>query len=100
MGCELASLSATPVRILRFIDTKGREQYVEHVSKYLEDHRALQRLLQVNEALEPDLAKIAAIDRHITRAMAYAIKRIRKVYASPFSPQVKQAQLRRRFYKL
>ncbi len=32
--------------------------------------------------------------------MAYAIKRIRKVYASPFSPQVKQARLRQRFYNL
>jgi hypothetical protein len=32
--------------------------------------------------------------------MAHAIKKLRKVYTSPFSPTIKQARLRRRFYKL
>ncbi len=40
------------------------------------------------------------IDRDITRAMAHGMNKIRKLYTSPFSPQVKQARLRRRFYKL
>jgi hypothetical protein len=66
----------------------------------MEDHRVLQRLLEVSEAQEPDQAKIEAIDRDITRAMTHAIKQMRKVYTSPFSPQIKQARLRRRFYKL
>jgi hypothetical protein len=42
LGGDLASLSATPVRILRSKDGKAREQYVEHVAKYLEEHRVLQ----------------------------------------------------------
>jgi exonuclease III len=100
MGGDLASLSATPVRILKSRDSKASEAYVEAAAKYLEDHRVLQRLMEVSEADKPDQQKIEAIDRDITRAMAHAIKKIRKVYTSPFSPQIKQARLRRRFYKL
>jgi hypothetical protein len=74
--------------------------YVEAVAKYLDDHRVLQRLMAVSEAAEPDHALIEAIDRDISRAMAHATNKIRKVYTSPFSPQIKQARLRRRFYKL
>jgi hypothetical protein len=40
------------------------------------------------------------IDRDITRVMAHGMNTIRKLYTSPFSPQVKQARLRQRFYKL
>ena len=40
------------------------------------------------------------IDQDITRAMAHGMNKIRKLYRSPFSPEVKQARLRRRFYKL
>jgi hypothetical protein len=57
-------------------------------------------LTEVSKADQPDQAKIEAIDQDITRAMTHAIKKIRKVYTSPFSPQIKQARLRRRFYKL
>jgi hypothetical protein len=100
MGGDLAALSATPIRILKSRDIKGRKQYVDLVAKYLEDHRVLQRLMEVSKAAEPDQAKIEAIDRDISRAMAHAIKKLRKVYTSPFSPTIKQARLRRRFYKL
>jgi hypothetical protein len=94
MGGSLATLSATPVHILRSKDTKGREQYVEHVAKYLEEHRVLQRLMEVSTATKPDTNKIESIDHNISLAMAHTIKLICKVYASPFSPQIKQAQLR------
>jgi hypothetical protein len=100
MGGDLASLSATPVRILWSRDSKGRDMYVEAVAKYLDDHRVLQRLMEVSKASVPDVAKIEAIDRDISQAMAYATNKIRKVYTSPFSPQIKQARLRRRYYKL
>jgi exonuclease III len=100
IGGDLASLSATPVRILRSRDVKGREKYVEAVAKYMEDHRVLQRLLEVSESPTPEVEKIEKIDRDISRAMAHAINKIRRVYTSPFSPQIKQARLRRRFYKL
>ena len=100
IGGDLASLSATPVRILKSRDSKASEAYVEAVAKYMEDHRVLQRLMEVSEAEHPNQEKIEAIDRDITRAMTHAINKIRKVYTSPFSPQIKQARLRRRFYKL
>jgi hypothetical protein len=58
MGGDLASLSATLVRILKARDGKGREKYVEAVAKYMEDHRILQRLLEVSEPQEPDVKKI------------------------------------------
>jgi methylphosphotriester-DNA--protein-cysteine methyltransferase len=96
----MAVLSATPIRILKSREIKGREKYVELVAKYLEDHRVLQRLMEVSEAAEPDNAKIEAIDRDISRAMAHAIKKFKKVFTLPFSPTIKQARLRRRFYKL
>lgn len=57
MGGDLACLSATPVRILRARDTKGRAMYVAALSKYLDDHRVLQRLLAVSEASEPATSK-------------------------------------------
>ncbi len=66
----------------------------------MEDHRVLQRLMEVSGAAEPDVEKIEAIDRDISRAMEHAMNLIRKIYTSPFSPQIKQARLRRRFYKL
>ena len=100
MGGDLAILSATPVRILRARDSKAREEYVEAVAKYMEDHRVLQRLLEISKSETPDTTKIETIDRDISRAMAHAIKKIRKIYTSPFSPQIKQARLRRRFYKI
>jgi hypothetical protein len=100
MGGDLAALSATPIRILKSHDIKGCEKYVELVAKYLEDHRVLQRLMEVSKAKEPDNAKIEAIDRDISRAMAHAIKKLRKVYTSLFSPTIKQACLQRRFFKL
>jgi hypothetical protein len=90
MGGDLAVLLATPVRILRATDVKGREKYVKAVAKYMEDHMVLQRLLKVTEATTPNVAKIEAIHRDISRAMAYAINQISRVYASPFSPQVKK----------
>jgi hypothetical protein len=43
---------------------------------------------------------IFVYDRDISRVMAHATNKIRKVYISPFSPQIKQVRLRRRFYKL
>jgi hypothetical protein len=66
----------------------------------MEEHHVLQRLMEVSSASEPDEAKIGAIDRDITQAMAHAINQIRKVYVSPFSPQIKHTRLRRQFYKL
>jgi hypothetical protein len=66
----------------------------------MEEHRVLQRLMELSAQPEPDELKIEAIDRDITRAMAHGMKKIRKIYTSPFSPQIKQARLRRRFYKL
>ena len=100
MGGDLASLSATPVRILCSRDLKASEEYVEAVAKYLEEHRVLQQLTEVSAMPTVDIPKIEAINQDITRAMASAIKKIRKIYTSPFSPQIKQARLRRRFYKL
>jgi exonuclease III len=100
MGGDIASLSATPVRILRSRDVRGREKYVEAVAKYMEDHQVLQRLMEISTQLVPDEENIEAIDRDITRAMQHGMKTIRKIYTSPFSPQIKQARLRRRFYKL
>jgi chorismate mutase len=100
MGGDLASLSSTPIRLLKSRDIKGRAKYVKVVAKYLEDHRVLQRLMEVSNSVELDTEKIEAIDRDITRAMVHAIKKIWKVYTSPFSPQIKQARLSRRFYKL
>jgi exonuclease III len=88
MGGDLAHLSATPVCILKSRDAKARELYVELVAKYLEDHRVLQRLLEVSDAHEPNIEKIEAIDRDISRAMAHAMKKLRKIYTSPFSPQI------------
>jgi hypothetical protein len=69
MGSKIARLSATPVRILKSRDSKGREKYVKAVAKYMEDHRVLQRLMEVSTAEAPDQAKIEAIDRDITQAM-------------------------------
>ena len=100
MGGDLAILSATPVRILRSRDSKASAKYVEAVAAYMEDHRVLQRLVELSTAEHHDEAKIEAIDRDISRAMAHAINKIRKIYLSPFSPQIKQARLSRRFYKL
>jgi hypothetical protein len=56
--------------------------------------------MERSTTLEPDKLKIEAIDQDITRAMHHGIKTIHKIYTSPFSPQIKQARLRRRFYKL
>jgi hypothetical protein len=78
MGGDLASLPATPVRILKSRDSKGREAYVEAVAKYMEDHCILQCLMEVSEAADPDQDKIEAIDCDIMRAMAHAIKKIEK----------------------
>jgi hypothetical protein len=58
MGGDLASLSASPVRILKSRDAKASEEYVKAVAKYLEDHRVLQRLMEVSEAEQPDQQKI------------------------------------------
>jgi signal transduction histidine kinase len=70
------------------------------MSKYMEDHRILPRLMEITSRPNPDQETIEAIDRDIYRAMEYAINTIRQIYTSPFSPQIKQARLRRRFYKL
>jgi hypothetical protein len=51
-------------------------------------------------AQEPDKAKIDVIDWDISRAMAHAMNKIRKICASPFSPQSKQARRRRWFYNI
>jgi hypothetical protein len=75
-------------------DLKGRQTYVKAVAKYMEDHRVLQRLVQLSSEQEPDEAKMEAIDRNITRAMAYTVNKIWKIYLSLSSPQIKQAHLR------
>jgi hypothetical protein len=66
----------------------------------MEDHTILQRLMELSTQQKPDKEKIEAIDRDISRAMRHGMKTIRKIYTTPFSPQIKQARLRRRFYKL
>jgi hypothetical protein len=59
----------------------------------MENHRVLQRLVELSTMDQPDEAKIEAIDRDISRAMAHVINTIRKIHLSPFSPQIKQARL-------
>jgi hypothetical protein len=98
---DLASLAGTPEQILRSRDAKGREkQYVAAMEKDMEEHCVLQRLVKISSVNEPDEQKMEAIDQDITRAMAHVMSKIRRIYTSPFSPQIKQARLRRRFYKL
>jgi hypothetical protein len=88
-----AILSPTPVRILHSRDAKGSAQYVKAVDAYLTNHRVEQRMLQLNEDAGANTAPLEGIDRDITRAMAHGINKIRKLYTSPFSPEIKQACL-------
>jgi exonuclease III len=99
-GGDPAELAPNPVRILHSRDAKGCDQYVKAVYKYLVDHRVPARLAALSESISPNMEECERIDNDITRAMAHGMKKIRKLYTSPFSPQVKQARLRRRFYKL
>jgi hypothetical protein len=62
----------------------------------MEEHKVLQRLVEVSTSDHHDQDKIEAIDRDIS----CAINTIQKIYLSPFSPQIKQARLSRCFYKL
>jgi hypothetical protein len=66
----------------------------------MEEHCMLQWLVEISTKATPDEDKIEAIHRDIEQAMAHVINKIRKIYRSPFSPQIKQARLQRRFYKL
>lgn len=100
MDGDLASLSATPVQILKAKDLRGREKYVKVVANYMEDHRVLQQLMELSTTQEPDEAKIEAIDRDISRAMHHSMRAIHKIHIWPFSRQIKQARLQQRFYKL
>ncbi len=99
-GGDPAELAPNPVRILHSRDEKGCDQYVKAVHKYLVDHKVLARLAALSDSITPNMDECEQIDRDITRAMAHGMNKIRKLYTSPFSPQVKQARLRRRFYKL
>jgi hypothetical protein len=84
MGGDLASLSTTPVQILRAHDSKASKKSVEAVAKYMEEERMLQRLVEISTEVTPDEdeEKIEAIDRDILRAMACTINKIRKIYTS------------------
>ena len=99
-GGDPAILAPNPVRILHSRDTKGSKQYVKVVYKYMLDHKIPQRLQTLRDSTDPDMARCEGIDRDITRSMTHGMNKIRKLYQCPFSPQVKQARLRRRFYKL
>jgi hypothetical protein len=99
-GGDPAELAPNPVRILHSRDEKGCDQYVKAVHKYLVDHKVLAQLAALSDSISPNMEECKRIDRDITRAMAHGMNKIRKLYTSPFSPQVKQARLRRRFYKL
>jgi exonuclease III len=99
-GGDPAVLAPNPVRILHSRDTVGSEQYVKAVHKYFVDHNITARLTALREGRHADMEEFEKIDADITRAMAHGMNTIRKLYDSPFSPQVKQARLRRRFYKL
>jgi hypothetical protein len=100
MGGDLALLSATPVRILRSRNSKASAKYVEAVATYMEEHRVLRRLVELSTAKHHDEAKIKAINQDISCAMSHTINTTQNIYLLPFSPQIKQARLRRRFYKL
>jgi hypothetical protein len=99
-GGDPAILSPTPVGILHSRDAKGSAQYVEAVDKYMKAHKVEQRMKILDDDGGDNTAPVEGIDRDITRAMAHGMNKIRKLYTSPFSPEIKQARLQRRFYKL
>jgi exonuclease III len=100
LGGDPAVLSPNPVRILHSRDTKGSEQYVKAVDNYMQDHRVPPRMAAICTEIEADIEKGEAIDRDITRSMEHGMNKIRKLYTSPFSDQIRHARLRRRFYKV
>jgi hypothetical protein len=95
-----AELAPNPVRILHSRDEKGCDHYVKAVHKYLVDHKVPERIAKMDASDNPNMEECERIDNDITRAMAHGMNKICKLYTSPFSPQVKQARLWRRFYKL
>ena len=99
-GGDPAELAPNPTRILHSRDAKGTDQYVKAVHKYLLDHQVPTRLQNLSVSTIANMDECERIDRDITRAMSHGMKKIRKLYTSPFSPQVKQARLSRRFHKL
>jgi hypothetical protein len=90
-----AILSPTPVRILHSRNAKGSAQYVKAVDAYLTKHWVEQRMLHLDEEKGANTAPLEGIDRDITRGMAHGMNKIRKLYNSPFSPEIKQARLQR-----
>ena len=100
LGGDPAVLSPNPVRILHSRDKKGSEQYVKSVDKYMQDHKLEQRMVALATSGAEDIEKGESIDRDISRSMAHGMNKIRKLYTSPFSPQIKNARLRRRYYKV
>ena len=100
LGGDPAALSPNPIRILHSRDTKGSAQYVDAVAKYHQAHRMASRLITLGNKGGEDPEIGEAIDRDITRSMAHGMNTIRKLYTSPFSPQIQQARLQRRYYKV
>jgi hypothetical protein len=82
LGIDPAVLSPNPVQILHSRDTKGSEQYSGAVDHYMQDHRLEHRMSQLEEIEEPDIDKVEAIDRDISRSMEHGMNKIRKLYTS------------------
>jgi hypothetical protein len=58
-------------------DTKGWEQYVACIAKYMEEHRVLQQLMEVSAAAQTDVEKIEELvttsqEQWLTPSKGYA----------------------------
>jgi hypothetical protein len=100
LGGDPTVLSPNPVKILHSRDAKGSGQYVEAVDNYMNDHRLEHRMIRLGTDGGKDRKLGEAIDCNILWSMEHGMNKIRKIYVSPFSPQITQARLQWRFYKV
>jgi hypothetical protein len=68
--------------------------------KYMTNHHVERHMLNLDTNGSYDAHTWEAIDRDVSRAMQHGMNKIRKLYESPFSPQITQARLQWRFYKV
>jgi hypothetical protein len=71
---------------------------VQATDKYLNEHHVERRMITLDQTADKQSGE--AINRDVLRAMEHGMNKIRKLYESPFSPQIIQARLQRRFYKV
>jgi hypothetical protein len=79
-------------------DYENSELYVTSMHAYCNDNQVYQMTAEATESSDP--TRLNHLDAEVSKAMEAGLQAVKKIYRTPFSPEMRQNRLIRSFYTL